>query len=193
MRLPNLTDDQVAQIERMWRDGSTAPQIGDAVGRSKSTVDSVIDRLQIRRRLVPREPFTDEEIAAVARMWADGKTSTQIAAALGRTKNAVCGRIHRMKLPARHGGRINSRLAGHVPQEEPLMRDDLPILLQLPRRSNRAYLFRLTGDTAWQPKECQFINGDPRERDFCGDPVAPGSPYCPKHHSVCHKRDAVAA
>lgn len=34
---------------------------------------------------------------------------------------------------------------------------------------------------------CQFIAGAGRERGFCGEPVKPGSPYCPEHHARCYR------
>jgi len=37
----------------------------------------------------------------------------------------------------------------------------------------------------WRPRTCQFIEGEPRDRNFCGKPVQPGSSYCPEHHARC--------
>lgn len=38
----------------------------------------------------------------------------------------------------------------------------------------------------WQPKTCQWIHGDPRDRDFCGKPTLPGSSYCREHYERCY-------
>ena len=35
------------------------------------------------------------------------------------------------------------------------------------------------------PATCQWIEGEPRERAFCGAPVKPGSSYCEEHHALC--------
>lgn len=42
-----------------------------------------------------------EEDARLRALWADGLSTNAIAAALGRSKNSVIGRAHRLKLPAR--------------------------------------------------------------------------------------------
>ncbi len=44
---------------------------------------------------------------------------------------------------------------------------------------------RRTRDEGWRPRTCQWIEGEPRDRGFCGEPVQPGSSYCPKHHAIC--------
>ena len=37
-------------------------------------------------------------------------------------------------------------------------------------------------------KTCQWLHGEPRERNFCGERVKRGSSYCAEHHAVCwHK------
>lgn len=33
---------------------------------------------------------------------------------------------------------------------------------------------------------CQWVEGEPKERDFCGKPVKPGSSYCEHHHARCY-------
>lgn len=42
------------------------------------------------------EPWTDDEIATAVRMWTDSRPSTEIATAVGKTRNAVIGRMHRI-------------------------------------------------------------------------------------------------
>ena len=36
---------------------------------------------------------------------------------------------------------------------------------------------------------CQWLEGEPKARNFCGDPVQPGSPYCPDHHAWCYVQE----
>lgn len=33
-------------------------------------------------------------------------------------------------------------------------------------------------------KTCQWIEGEPEDRNFCNAPVAEHSSYCPEHHAV---------
>lgn len=40
------------------------------------------------------------------------------------------------------------------------------------------------GWPAW--RTCQWLEGDAKERNFCGEPTQAGSSYCPEHHAVCY-------
>ncbi|ASG21389.1 hypothetical protein [Nitrospirillum viridazoti] len=33
---------------------------------------------------------------------------------------------------------------------------------------------------------CQYLLGEPRDREFCGQPRQGHSPYCPDHHARCY-------
>ncbi len=45
--------------------------------------------------------WTDAQIADLKRLWTAGQSASQIGNALGVSKNAVIGKAHRLKLPAR--------------------------------------------------------------------------------------------
>ncbi len=46
--------------------------------------------------------WTDERVARLTKLWADGLSASQIAAQLGGvSRNAVIGKVHRLKLPGR--------------------------------------------------------------------------------------------
>ncbi len=36
-----------------------------------------------------------------------------------------------------------------------------------------------------RPKTCTWLEGEPRDRLFCGAVLQPGSSYCPEHHARC--------
>lgn len=45
------------------------------------------------------------------------------------------------------------------------------------------------------PKTCQWLHGDPRDRDFCGQPTTKHpdgrrSSYCEEHHARCWHKTA---
>jgi GcrA cell cycle regulator len=46
------------------------------------------------------DTWTDERVEDLTRLWADGHSTTRIGLALGMSRNAVIGKIHRLKLPA---------------------------------------------------------------------------------------------
>ncbi|MBE0530257.1 MAG: hypothetical protein IH626_05475 [Rhodospirillales bacterium] len=41
-------------------------------------------------------------------------------------------------------------------------------------------------------RTCQWIEGEPRARDFCGAPVREGSSYCEAHHARCYRKPTAA-
>lgn len=45
--------------------------------------------------------WTDEADALLRRLWGEGLSTARIGQAMGRTKNAVVGRVHRLRLPSR--------------------------------------------------------------------------------------------
>ena len=52
-------------------------------------------------RLPATSPWTQERSQALATLWSEGLSLDKIGAKMGITRNAVCGRARRMKLPAR--------------------------------------------------------------------------------------------
>lgn len=63
---------------------------------------------------MPDFAWTDERVAFLKERWADGATVTQIAAEIGGgvTRNAVIGKVHRIKLSQRsNGGRLEDQVA----------------------------------------------------------------------------------
>src|SRR5674476_1361862 len=60
--------------------------------------------------------WTDERVALLTKLWADGLSASQIAAELGGiTRNAVIGKVHRLGLSGRAGalGAAGEAEAGH--------------------------------------------------------------------------------
>jgi hypothetical protein len=137
---------------------------------------------------------TDDD-ATLRRMADEGFTASQIAAAVGRSRSAVCGRAHRLKIQlglsnagARHGDRPAkvtkpkrpappSRRHASTPQPVPIVPARAPALVAGP-----VDLERLA------PRACRYIAGDPRLGGamFCGALQAPGSAYCPPHRRLCY-------
>ena len=147
--------------------------------------------------------WTNERVETVRALWADGKSFRQIAMALGDgvTRNAVCGKIHRLGLMGRpkreglvapahpmprapkHRRWLVMRAQRVAPAPEieidtrPLVEDDA-ILLPMSLRVSFADL---------HPGMCKFPLGDPQTKEFrfCGAPAASG-PYCGFHHRLAY-------
>lgn len=42
-----------------------------------------------------------------------------------------------------------------------------------------------------RPKTCQYLDGKPADRNFCGDPIWAGTSYCEHHATVCFTPSAL--
>src|SRR5262249_42544542 len=142
--------------------------------------------------------WTDERVETLKRLWAEGLSASQVAAALGGvTRNAVIGKVHRLGLSARakspssaaprprkprahshmlrvarHSIRGNTALAHAYEldiEPEPELIDNVIPLGQ--RRS----LLELTEET------CRWPIGDPGQPDFffCGGQATTRPPHFP--------------
>jgi hypothetical protein len=132
-------------------------------------------------------------------MWLDGKTGLQIAEELNTTRNAIMGRLKRL----RDRGLIEYRI---VPPSKPVTTN----IVYLPIK-NRRILREIKAGIREAPKifvtpekknvlkppvrffsltvmSCKFpINdGAPQDFLFCGDHRHPGSSYCERHHKICY-------
>jgi GcrA cell cycle regulator len=135
--------------------------------------------------------WTDERVALLRKLWAEGLSASQIAIQLGGvTRNAVIGKVHRLGLagratPSRPAKRpvrtARPRVIGPsaprmrmpsnvptvvIPHLEPLKLDD----------GKAANVLTLNESM------CKFPIGDPTDADFafCGRGVS-GGPYCADH------------
>ncbi|MDP3736716.1 MAG: GcrA family cell cycle regulator [Hyphomonadaceae bacterium] len=151
--------------------------------------------------------WTEERVAELKKLWAEGHSASQIAKRLGSvTRNAVIGKVHRLGLSGRatpsRPVKRPPRLARPKPQQ------------QLPRqaqtRGSSALAVReavapapLTeAETNIEPQRlpngdmvtvltvkdtmCKWPIGDPADTafGFCGHASQDGSPYCAEHARV---------
>jgi len=155
--------------------------------------------------------WTDERIALLTKLWTDGLTASQIAAALGEatTRNAVIGKAHRLGLsgrpspvrsprPARAAASRPSKprplnSAGRIPllaksgdpsrpsQVEPQMRTIIP-MAEIPLGPSVS-LLKVTD------KMCKWPIGHPGDEGFrfCGSSSRDGSPYCEGHAQMAYQ------
>lgn len=119
-----------------------------------------------------RIDWTEERIADLKRMWAEGWSASQIAFRLGgTTRNAVIGKVHRLGLGARAtpSRPLNIRIKSR------------PLPAQLVVQGSVSLL-------ALESNSCRYPCGDPRAEGFgfCGCARIEGSPYCAEHHLLTH-------
>jgi GcrA cell cycle regulator len=127
--------------------------------------------------------WTDERIADLRRLWAQGLSASQIAKRLGGevSRNAVIGKAHRLGLagrpsPIRGEAKPRSKAAPPPPPAAAAA----AAAPAAPRRKGPG---------------CQWPIGDPSTQEFafCGESSEPGRPYCAKHCAVAYLRKDRAA
>ncbi len=147
--------------------------------------------------------WTDERVARLTKLWADGLSASQVAADLGGvTRNAVIGKVHRLglsgrvKQPSKAGGRpkraprangytrTNNRAAPKVSRTNTASAAARPAREELnPPKPKRLKLIQLTEST------CKWPIGDPQHEDFCfcGHSIKADTPYCEFHCNLAYQ------
>ena len=131
-------------------------------------------------------PWTDQRVDDLKRMWHDGCSSTQIARELGGvTRNAVIGKVHRLGLSrpfeaakaALSQPRPRTRTGnGHAIRTN-LPSKPLPAPAPIPREAPTS--LDLTIDEI-RSDQCHYPYGDRAPFLYCGHATAGGS-WCPFH------------
>lgn len=147
----------------------------------------------------------DADVARLKEMLAQGRTGSEIAAALGRTRNAVLGFIHRSrstlgierspqterKVPSVRPAPAATRVVKvrPVPRVRPA-EPAVPVLaaqaaaLEPPAEPAPAQA-RLIWDL--RPQDCRFVvSGGGLTAMFCAAPRRDGSSMCEEHHRLCY-------
>lgn len=136
-------------------------------------------------------------------LWAEGQSAAAIADALGGglTRNAVIGKVRRLKLPPRYAvtpkthakpkangtGRPKAAAIRHrvEMQQAPTVREPVDPFTgdEGVDCTHLIGLFELTSQT------CRYPSGDPLKEGFgfCGKQVQQDSVYCPEHHQRCYR------
>jgi GcrA cell cycle regulator len=150
-------------------------------------------------RTGPKSDWTDERVERLKKLWADGLSASQVAAALGNVgRSAVIGKIHRLKLwrtaPtklkksrgiefARKARNDNDKPARPAKQQRPSAAifalepyREAPEEVAVPVAERR-------GLAQLPENNCHWPIGDPLKADFhfCNRTRVAGLPYCDVH------------
>jgi GcrA cell cycle regulator len=125
--------------------------------------------------------WSDERVARLKLLWAEGLSASQIAAQLGGvSRNAVIGKIHKLQLPGRGGA---ARIAPRRPATSYLDR--------LPSRQGAVVvpISKMLGVHQLSERVCHWPVGDPSTADFhfCGADAPESSPYCVYHQRLAYQ------
>ncbi len=156
--------------------------------------------------------WTDERVELLRKLWAEGLSASQIAAQLGNvSRNAVIGKVHRLKLsgrgrttsaaprvkkaPAPTQSRVTTKTVTRVVAATSganalkIAFESQPVARLRPTEDvvvpiqRKLMLIQLTERT------CKWPNGDPlsEEFNFCGADSGENGPYCTYHSRVAYQ------
>lgn len=156
--------------------------------------------------------WTEERVELLRKLWSEGLSASQIAAQLGAvSRNAVIGKVHRLKLAGR--GRSPSqparpkKPAGAKPQvtarpQRPTTASvggtALQVQFDAEPASRPAFrqaenvvvpISRQLSLTQLTERTCKWPNGDPltEEFSFCGNEAGETGPYCTYHAKLAYQ------
>lgn len=147
--------------------------------------------------------WSEEQTAELVNLLKAGYTYRQISKVLNISKNALIGRVHRIKAEYPAGKKWNAERnkkqktanrKNSRPKQAPLPEKDIEGFLELLRTRRHVPV-----DWSHEPPslkvtfadledgQCRYIHGDPKHagHHFCGHPQHKLGPYCQFHASVC--------
>lgn len=160
--------------------------------------------------------WTDERVEQLKKLWAEGLSASQIAAQLGGvSRNAVIGKVHRLKLSgrgkttstqtrskkintgssgARSGGssghvatRVVSRSIGATALQTEYSTELVPVMKTV--TDVVVPISRRLELVQLNERTCKWPMGDPLQPDFnfCGNDVGESGPYCGYHSRLAYQ------
>ena len=155
--------------------------------------------------------WTDEDIENLRKYWAEGHSTAEIGRLIGKSKNAVVGKAHRLSLPSRPSPIKKSSVAPKAVEQpkasetvvDPAEVEEAPVKAAPKAGASAAAAKAATASTpsaaaprrpALQPRtkakgpRCQWPYGHPDDAEFkfCLREVLAGKPYCPEHSSIAY-------
>ena len=150
--------------------------------------------------------WTDDRVELLAKLWGEGLSASQIAAALGGgvTRNAVIGKVHRLGLSGRAKSATPAAQRPSKPRPVPPAAEAGEIA-PAPPRAVQGWSSPST-DMRWASEPdpvsgqlvsildlrdsmCKWPVGDPAKPDFgfCGGRAVSGLPYCGHHCRMAYQ------
>lgn len=147
--------------------------------------------------------WSDETIARLRELWAEGHSTAEIGRRMGISKNAVVGKAHRLNLtarpsPIRRDGEAAvprpvtpRRVVGPTLPPLPVAPASDPRLAPAPApvvEPVRPALVRPVAAPRSRSQTCCWPLGEPGTSSFhfCGAEAVPGKPYCAEHAALAY-------
>jgi hypothetical protein len=201
------TERELAVAIRARKNGNTIDEIADLLGRTPTSVRrKILEDTDVRvQSSKVAVSWTEKDDDTLSDLYAKGLTSSQIGARMGRSRNSIIGRVHRLGLQKTRGI-TQPKLAHKV--TKPVKHIKLapvaksltpayfyvpkPVSPECPKQTVGIYSypkpphFKGVSLIALEPDECRY----PYENtdgviEFCGQRRKPDSSYCPGCHDIC--------
>lgn len=147
--------------------------------------------------------WTDERMTLLKTLWASGDSASIIGAALGVSRSAVLGKVHRIGLEGRRTISIVQQQHRGPPtlsrQEKARRQAERRALREItktqplpePAPISPDFLNLSFDQLAYGDKKCRYPAGDERPMVYCGQPTIKGTSWCLHcYRVVCAPRRA---
>lgn len=123
--------------------------------------------------------WTPEKEKVLKLMWAAGYSARDIGTKVGATRNAVLGKVHRMKLPT---PKTPKTQIYPKPKAKPEPKPEPPPVAGK-EKTEKVYVAVRDAVMGLNTKECRWPYGHPHEGKmaFCKEPIYESYSYCLKH------------
>ena len=148
--------------------------------------------------------WTEERVAILSKLWADGLSASQIAGELGGvTRNAVIGKVHRLGLSGRAKPASSSAKRVKRPRSTYNSKPRTTARNGVAPREGGTQNLRTVVENLTAPeskklnlvdltdKTCKWPDGDPATDDFhfCGNNTKEDAPYCEYHCKLAYQQN----
>ena len=153
---------------------------------------------------VPDE-WPEEDIQLLVGLFNNGCSLGVIAKRMGKTRNAISGKLHRVRKSGKHkmepprapavGGRVKGaeiRLERSTKPKRPKGATVIRLRQPFEKKRMRLHIIDITNAVTFEQLDkchCKFPLGDPQDPDFkfCGAPREEKRPYCAGHNDIAGK------
>jgi len=186
------TDDRVALLKKMWKDGHSAADIAKELGKgvTRNAVIGKAHRMGLSGRPSPIKG-TPAPAAKPSAKKAKISEEKELKAKKDKTPKVSKGEEAKVKPSKKDKALKAGKKSPSNLLEEAMEKDDVllsNVNIDTPPADGGVALIDLT------ERMCKWPYGDPREEGFtfCGRPAYPGKPYCADHVLVAYQSSAKA-
>lgn len=132
-----------------------------------------------------------DDVETLKRLWKNGRSAGQIAYAMSYSRNAVIGKVHRLKLEKRRSAVGGDGKVRRRPRRKPTMHTSNQVVTMAKKKEFRAAYVPPPAEAPTptmvtlldiEPHQCKWALDDGPVFHFCGAERWAGKPYCHHHY-----------